>query len=64
MAELAVTAVHRDGQLVEITTADGTLRRQIAVVDTVISVAPQNYKKVNNLYYDLANGRLVIVYEP
>lgn len=64
MTELAITDVSREGSNVVVVTSDGTVRRSIAYIDTIVSIPPSGFKKIVNLYLDLTNGKVVVVYEP
>jgi len=58
---MQVTAVTRNGQFVEVTTADGVLNRTIGLVDLVSSVVPYTAFKVLQAYVS-TGGQLMITY--
>jgi len=60
---MAITYVDKEKHLV-LRVIDGReLRRHIVLDDVIISVPPDGFKKVLNIYVDPAIEKLVIVYE-
>ena len=60
---MAITFVDKEEHIV-IRVVDGhDLRHIVALKDTVISVPPDGYRKVHNIYVDPVTERLFISYE-
>jgi len=60
---ISIVSVSRDGDLLDIETNEGTVRRTIKYEDTVVSIPPTGSKKVENIYIDPATNKLTVVYE-
>lgn len=60
---MAVTYVDKEKHIV-IKVVDGhDLRHVVALEDTVISVPPDGFKKVTNIYIEPDTGKLVVIHE-
>ena len=61
-----MTIANVDKEGIHIIRTDGTgriLHSTVTGDDVVISVPPDGYTKVVNIYYDETEGKLVVVYE-
>jgi len=52
----------QEGYIVR-TEGDVVNRTSITMADTVISVAPDNCRKVTNIYIEPVSGKLVVIHE-
>lgn len=65
---MADTTIDKEKGLVSFVKAGIALKRTITYDDCIISVLPTTegteFKKVNQIYYNVTTGKLVVVYEP
>lgn len=61
---MAIASVDKEGIHIIRTDSDGNvLHSTVTGDDVVVSVPTTGYKKVVNIYYDIDNTKLIIVYE-
>lgn len=60
---LSITRVDKIDGIIFITKDGHEIGRTHTYKDTVISVPPDGFKKVTNIYYDPDTGKLVVVYK-
>lgn len=60
---MAITEVDKVEGIIHIIKDGHDLGRTHKYADTVISVPPDGYKKVKNIYFNPTTGKLVVVYK-
>ena len=60
---MAITYVDKEKHLVLRVINGRELRRHIVLADTVISVPPDGFKKIHNIYIEPDTGKLVVIHD-